>query len=598
MNRFKENLQIFKEYSQQLYKTLMDEDDLYSTKIQKVEGEKNYIIETDKAKCFVHSIYNLDNEMEIMFENIDNKVECLIIFGLGYGHALDYIVKNFKFIKKIIIIEPNLNLFKEYLKYADIYGLVSKFKQISFIINKNQEQSAFTVGEILATDVFKGYSMVYNIAYRTIYDGYYEYINKYLVERINHQTVNMVTQENFKYIWPINTIRNMKYNNELVDKLFGKFNNVPAILVAAGPSLNKNIHLLKEAKNKAIIVAVGSAIKILNNAGISPDFYFAVDGTKEEIHIFDNIKTGNTTLIYGDKLYYDIIPNYKGRKLKMILNLDFLGKYIYDKTNISYVESKSGFSIANVALGVLNQFGCKKIIFMGQDLCYSDNKEYAEGSWKEEDLNFENNNFIKRKDIYGMDVFTIPPYLGMKKIFENYIKYNTDTMFINATEGGLGIEGTTIKNFQDVLTEDLSEDYNISETIDKLFLINNDENNKEVINNSMLSMKAEIKKLLFEIEKSIENIPIIASNSSFKVIKKEVEILEDKLALIQFYTDVVIISLKSNFDSIDIKFNSDSDKDTLVKNILNKLIETREFLHLLEVLIEEYFDERQLDIQF
>ncbi|MCB2310033.1 DUF115 domain-containing protein [Clostridium tagluense] len=598
MNKFKENLQIFKEYSQELYNTLTVEDDLYNTKIQKVEGQKNYIIETDKAKCFVHSIYSLENEMDIMFKNIDNKVECLIIFGLGSGYALDYVIKNFNFIKKIIIIESNLNLFREYLKHADIYGLVSKFKQISFIINKTQEQSAYTLGEILATDVLKGYSMVYNISYRTIYAGYYEYINKYLVERINHQTVNIITQENFKYVWPVNTIRNMKYNNELVDKLFGKFNNVPAILVSAGPSLNKNIHLLKEAKNRAIIVAVGSAIKILNNAGISPDFYFAVDGGKEEKKIFDNISTENTILIYGDKLYCEILPNYKGRKLKMILNLDFLGKYIYNKANISYVESNSGFSIANVALGVLNQFGCKKIIFMGQDLCYSDNKEYAEGSWKDEDLNFENNNFIKRKDINGKDVFTISSYLGMKKIFENHIKCNPNTMFINATQGGLGIEGTIIKNFKDVLMEDLSRDYDISETIDKLILTSNDEKNKEKISNSMRLMEAEIKELLFEIEKSIDNIQKKGSSSSFKVIEKEVNMINDKVELIQFYKDVVSTSLKFNFDSIDIKFNSNSNKDILLKNVLNKLIETREFLYLVEVLIKEYFDEKQLDIEF
>ena len=598
MNKFKENLKIFKNYSQELYNTLINEKDLFNTKIEKVKEQNNYIIEIDNIKCFVHSLYNIENEMDIMFKDIDNNAECLIIFGLGCGYALQYINKNFKFINKIIIIEPNLSLFKEYLKQVDIYKVVSKFKEISFIINKTKEESTLVLSEILTSDVYKQYSMIYNTSYRTIYNGYYEHINKNSIEIINNKLVNIVTNEMFKYIWPVNIIRNMKYSNQLVDDLFGKFGNIPAILVSAGPSLNKNIHLLKAVKNKAIIVAVGSSIKILNNAGINPHFNFAVDGGKSENLIFKSINSENTTLIYGDKLYYEILPRYKGKKLKMILNLDFLGKYIHDKSNIKYTQVKSGFSISNIALDVINLFGCRKVIFMGQDLCYSDKKEYADGSWKKEDLNFDKNDYIKKIDIYGNDVFTIVPYLGIKKIFENYIEKNNYINYINATEGGLGINGTTIKNFQDVLREDLIEEYPIDIIINQLTIIDNNKNSEKIINGSILIMKEEVLRLLTIIDKTIESTKEEDFNNSLNVIKDKYKVIENQLESISFYRDVVKNNLKTNFDVINMKFNSNVDKKILIKNVLNKLIETREFLHLIEALIKEYFGEIKLDIEF
>ena len=59
--------------------------------------------------------------------------------------------------------------------------------------------------------------------------------------------------------------------------------NIPAIIVAAGPSLNKNILELKRLKGRAFIIAVDTAIKPLLNAGIIPDMYAVVDGKNHYI---------------------------------------------------------------------------------------------------------------------------------------------------------------------------------------------------------------------------------------------------------------------------------------------------------------------------
>lgn len=599
MGQYEKNIQLFKKHSPVIYNSLIQEDNSKHLTIEKLDGGKNYILQSKNAKCFIHSIYDINREMELMFKDVNREVESIVLFGLGCGYSIEYIYNKFKHIKNIIIIEPNLSIFKDLLGIIDIYDVISTFENVSFIINRTKQEASYMLQDIITDDIYRKYAFVYNISYRTIYEGYYEYLNKIILESINHKLVNIITQENFKYIWPINTFRNLKYNTALVDNLFGRYSGVPAILVSAGPSLSKNIHLLNKVNNRAIIVAVGSAIKILNNAGIEPDFYFAVDGTPENKMIFEDIKTENTVLIYGDKLYYDILPYYKGKRLKMILNMDFINKYIYDQAQIPYIESKSGFSIANVALGILEQFGCNKVIFMGQDLCYTGNKEYAEGSWKEEDLDFNNANFIKGKDIYGNEVYTIPSYLGMKKMLEDYISNHPRPIYINATEGGLGIDGASISTFEEVLSDHLNMEYDIRKIVNDVLSLYNQEQDNKKIYEVILNMEKQISDII----EICDNLVIFFKSNklkkkSLKYISEQIEDHYKKLVLNPFYKEVISTTMHSVTNSLNMKYKHCKDENIVINSELSKIIEVRELLYLINGIIGEFKGDKNLDIVF
>lgn len=89
--------------------------------------------------------------------------------------------------------------------------------------------------------------------------------------------------------------------------------NIPAIIVSAGPSLNKNIMELKRAKNKAFIVAVDTAVRPLVNAGIIPDMYVIVDGLKpKELLDFDEAK--RIPLMPSITSAKEILENHTGKK--------------------------------------------------------------------------------------------------------------------------------------------------------------------------------------------------------------------------------------------------------------------------------------------
>jgi len=89
-----------------------------------------------------------------------------------------------------------------------------------------------------------------------------------------------------------NAKENLKLNSPNVGIFFDKFKDVPIIIVSTGPSLDKNIDLLKEAKGRALIISAGSALRPLLMRNIKPDFFAIIDPqdiTYNQIKGYENI---------------------------------------------------------------------------------------------------------------------------------------------------------------------------------------------------------------------------------------------------------------------------------------------------------------------
>lgn len=438
---YHKNLLLFQKKSPVLYKEITSGKPMYKTKIEKVQGQFNYILENEKNRCFIHSMYSIERETEKVFENADKNASALILFGMGAGYYFSYIKKNFPHLKHLIIVEPNVEFFKEMLKFIDFGKLNSKIKSVMFLINKKPEEAVeFLTGEFKKY-LNLGVEVVSNISYRTIYHGYFEFLHKKIIENLRNTIVNTATLKFISNRDTINFFNNIHNKTLEFEKIASIFKDRPAILVSAGPSLNKNMHLLKDLKDKAIIVAVGSAIKILHNNEIVPHFRVAIDGGESEMKIFKDIDTSNSILLYSNSIYHEILPEYRGPKVSFHLNTMPLEKYLRTKVEENLNTIRSGFSVANVAFDLLCKSGCSKIIIIGQDLCYTGGKNYAKGSWNNDDINLNKKGYIKTFDIFGNEVYTTRPYLGMKNLFERLYKFYSSVPVVNATEGGLNIEG-------------------------------------------------------------------------------------------------------------------------------------------------------------
>ncbi|NSJ93071.1 hypothetical protein G7A79_28900, partial [Coprococcus sp. MSK.21.13] len=96
MTIYEKNLKFLKDNAPSLHQTILEELPLQEINLEKMPNQDNYIIESNEAKCFMQSIYNIGNETKMMLNNVENNVDTIILFGIGNGYALEYIIENYK----------------------------------------------------------------------------------------------------------------------------------------------------------------------------------------------------------------------------------------------------------------------------------------------------------------------------------------------------------------------------------------------------------------------------------------------------------------------------------------------------------------------
>ncbi|MBK1991448.1 motility associated factor glycosyltransferase family protein [Campylobacter sp. 2018MI35] len=235
-----------------------------------------------------------------------------------------------------------------------------------------------------------------------------------------------------------------------------------AIIVSTGPSLDKQLPLLKEYQNKATIFCADSAYSILAKYNIKPDYVLMSERTEKTAELFKNsYESIDKDIIFvllalvhpkaikyleSSKRNYILIP-YPSLFTKQCMLEDF-GNF------------PSGSTVALNALKLAYTLEHKNIIFIGQDLAYSQDgtshsKDYMYGS------NYESN--IKQENTlaYGGkgEVKTHCMWNAFRLSIENFIHKNIKNCnFYNATEGGARIEGAIEKPFLECCVSLLNDD--------------------------------------------------------------------------------------------------------------------------------------------
>src|SRR5512133_2757850 len=96
---------------------------------------------------------------------------------------------------------------------------------------------------------------------------------------LSTKEVNIATLAKFEKVWASNIARNIGafVASPGANRFFGQFGGVPAIVVAAGPSLHASMDFIRKSRGRAVIVAVDTSYRILMSQGIEPHFCIVVD---------------------------------------------------------------------------------------------------------------------------------------------------------------------------------------------------------------------------------------------------------------------------------------------------------------------------------
>lgn len=242
-----------------------------------------------------------------------------------------------------------------------------------------------------------------------------------------------------------------------VGRLRDAYAGYPAIVVSAGPSLRKNKHLLPSASGKAVIVAVQTTFKPLLEIGVEPDFVTSLDYHDICTRFFENLPPDCRSELVAEpkatSLVFDLHPG------PITLNGNDFAERLLRELKLGKETLPPGATVAHLAYYLAEHLGCDPIIFVGQDLGFSDGLCYAPGTsydavWRPELGRFctaemkqweqivRDRPILRRvEDVHGNPTYTETRLFAYLQQFERDFA-RSRRRIIDATEGGVRKRGT------------------------------------------------------------------------------------------------------------------------------------------------------------
>ncbi|ELD3932154.1 motility associated factor glycosyltransferase family protein, partial [Campylobacter coli] len=412
-------------------------------------------------------------ELQTMLNTYNDKYllyPVLYFYGFGNGVLFKALLQN-KNHQHIVVFEKDIEIIWIMFHILDFSNELQNARLIVLNTNKLEIQD---YNELCSFKPFFQFSRIYFLELMShYYERFHEDVlelNKKLAENFKNSIVSHGNDpldalqgiEQFVYNLP-QMITHPSYK-ELLSKRKGISDT--AIIVSTGPSLTKQLPLLKKYASKATIFCADSSYPILAKHGIKPDYVCMLERTEITAEFF-NHDFGefdkDIIFICAGVVHPKAIEYLKGRNRKYLIIPRYLYFPIYIKLKyFDFLYNTPSVAHMSYFLSVL--LNHKNIIFIGQDLAYAENGNSHPDDYQNS-ANYESQMYEHiLTEAYGgkKEIKTHEFWIFFKQILEAMIiKYHITTY--NCTEGGARIEGTIEKPFlwacENLLHKDLNKPF-------------------------------------------------------------------------------------------------------------------------------------------
>ncbi len=415
------------------------------------DGDTALMLSGNGKSIRLNSLYSPIHEAQRWVRQYEMKNLGIVVsmFGIGNGIFVRELLKQLGDRGVLFVYEPSPSLFYFVMENYDISDIISAGNVSITIEGVNDNEIKNLLSGYIDWINLRSQIACIHPGYDEFFDEGLKTFHKIINDNINRTIVNKNTDVvNCKVITD-NILRNFKLLRDcnVVTDLQGAFpREVPAIIVAAGPSLDKNIEDLKLAKGKSVIFAVDTAMKYLLAHGIEPDFIVTLDPRKALHHLSNPICRNIPVFCRIDSRPENLASN---QKRIILYNVEGYIKSIYMRLGIETGEIRSGGSVATGAFSLCETMGFQRIILIGQDLAYAGNATHAGGVIVDASGAGENARIVE--DIYGNPIKTRYDWYIYIRWFEDAVELFDGEEVIDATEGGAKIKGTTIMTLKEAI---------------------------------------------------------------------------------------------------------------------------------------------------
>ncbi|MCR5829303.1 MAG: DUF115 domain-containing protein [Lachnospiraceae bacterium] len=408
--------------------------------------------ETGRRMCF--EIPETDaSEWVKNFKEVSSRT--VIMFGGSDGKLIRKLLGILDGKSRIIVCEPLKN------DYAALTECLSDERLIT--VDFSEDSPAFSDELIKRVDYYSIARMDVCVhpAYDSAFPREYEMFLRMVNDNRERLLVNMNTMTRFRDEGTLHILENIKAIGKayFVSELKKTdVSDTTAIIVSAGPSLDKNIEELRAAKGRALIIAVDTALKYMLARDIVPDIFVTIDPDKP-MENFTDERVRDIPVIFDEQTPSALLREHKAAKV--LYNCRDYPKRLFEECGVSVDGNiASGGSVATAAFAICCDLGIKNIILIGQDLAYTGEITHAGGV-----VSAGVNGDIGTVMIEGIDgqkVRTRSDWLGYLRWFERTIEAvrqeKPSIHVIDATEGGALIRGTEVMTLKEAIAETIGND--------------------------------------------------------------------------------------------------------------------------------------------
>jgi hypothetical protein len=464
---------------------------------------------------YVHSKRDPSREGERLSQAVDTGKGPLVVLGFGLGYSAQSAVK---FGRPVIVVEKYRNLLRLALELRDFSEFLSK-NRIIFVVGGTGEgiTGALGIAEEMASSVESADkknapSVIRNTALAGLDEEWYKAVEDRIRTWTMKDDVNTATLKRFGRRWVHNLSRNMSAIRDCpgISRLTGlasdeyekdlaqgrenakdaekklNDNSLPVFLAAAGPSLDKTAHLLRDIHSRCIVVAVDTSLRFFTKNGVQPDFVLVVDpqfwNSRHLDRCVDELTSAKTALIAESAVYPPVL-RLPFKHIFLCGSLFPLGTFIENQVDPKG-RLAAGGSVATTAWDFARVLGGRDIWIAGLDLSYPQMKTHFRGARFEERSNSESCRFnpvekwvlralrdgipFKARSCSGGQVLTDRRLSLYAAWFENQFSRYGEVQNFSLFQSGLAINGLHAAKEEDFLALPKRRD-EIDRRIDRAF---------------------------------------------------------------------------------------------------------------------------------
>ncbi|EAO7223377.1 motility associated factor glycosyltransferase family protein [Campylobacter jejuni] len=451
--------------------------EIKSSKFELILGKDNLDINLKDTSDNTFLYENVIDELNTMLNTYNDKYllyPVLYFYGFGNGILFKALLQN-KNHQHIVVFEKDIEIiwimfhildFSSELQNSRLMVLQTSSLDIEFFSNFCSSKPFFQFSRIYFLELMSHYYERFHEDVLELNKKLVQYFKDSIISHGNDPLDALQGIEQFVYNLP-SMITHPSYK-ELLSKRKGISDT--AIIVSTGPSLTKQLPLLKKYANKATIFCADSSYPILAKHGIKPDYVCMLERTEITAEFFNHDfgEFDNGICFIIKSIVHPNAINYLTKKTDNFTIVSTYASFIQYLKLDYFGYFNMGFSVAHMACYLSLHLNHKNIIFIGQDLAYAENGNSHPDDYQNS-ANYESQMYEHiLTEAYGgkEKIKTHHVWLMFKRNLEQDVqkiqKY-LDTKVYNCTEGGARIEGTIEKPFlwacENLLDKDLNKPF-------------------------------------------------------------------------------------------------------------------------------------------